>query len=220
MLVEQRLREQVSNAAATYKDASVCNFQVLKDLPSTNQLDVVEKKRLAKLVRKKSGWADPVLINAITAEVGAAWNAALEDKRRQDDTSMEDAQRKEKQQRAEGGPRLTRQFKQKEVQFEETGDTSNESSDPSQASISEDTSTQKKPVKKGPGYLLAREVERTIEAKKIAEKFWQQEARGFTNGDLFGSLRMDLQNKILERAKRKRTLQGMTSCTNCQDAEL
>ena len=151
---------------------------------STDQLDVVEKKRLAELVRKKSGWADPVLINAITAKVGAAWNAALEDKRRQDDTSMEDAQRKGKQQRAEGGPRLTRQFKQKEVQFEETGDTSNESSDPSRASTSEDTSTQKKPVKKGPGYLLAREVERTIEAEEIAKKFWQQEARGFTNGDL------------------------------------
>ena len=129
----------------------------------------------------------------------------LEDKRRQDDTSMEDAQRKKKQQRAEGGPSSDTAIQTEgEYQFEETGDTSNESSDPSQASTSKDTSTQKKPVKKGPGYLLAREVERIIEAEEIAEKFWQQEARGFTNGDLFGSLRMDLQNKILERAKRKR----------------
>ena len=77
MLVEQRLRDQVNHAATTYGDASVCNFQVLKDLPSTDQLDVVEKKRLAELVWKKSGWADSVLINAITAEVAAAWNAAI-----------------------------------------------------------------------------------------------------------------------------------------------
>jgi hypothetical protein len=59
-------------------------------------------------------------------------------------------------------------------------------------------------VKKGPGYLLACDVESTIEGDGLAEKFGQQEARGFTNGDLFGSLRLELQNKILERARRKR----------------
>jgi hypothetical protein len=52
--------------------------------------------------------------------------------------------------------------------------------------------------------LLSHDVESTIEEDGLAEKFWQQEARGFTNGDLFGSLRLELPNKILKRAKGKR----------------
>ena len=204
LLVEQRLREQVTNAATTYGDPSVFAIQVQKPLPSVDHLDVIEKKRLAEYVRQKSGWSEPVLVNSITAEVGAAWNAALE-KRRHEDTHMEDAIRKGKQQRAEVEPRPTRQFKQKEVQFQDTGTSASEDfAESPQASTSQDTTTQKKTIKKGPGYLLAREVERTIEGEEIAEKFWQQEARGFTNGDLFGSLRLDLQNKVLERARRKR----------------
>jgi hypothetical protein len=204
-LVEQRMREQVARAAATYGDPTVCLIQVHKEFPSTDHLGDVEKKRIADTIRKKSGWNEPVLINSITAEVGATWNASVEEKRRQEDSPMEEAQRKEKQQRAEGGPRLTRQVKQKQVQFQGGGSTTSESSEgPFEASTSQDTTTQKKPIKKGPGYLLAREVERTIEGEEIAENFWQQEARGFTMGDLFGSLRLDLQNKILERARRKR----------------
>jgi hypothetical protein len=202
LLVEQRLREQVTNAAATYGDPSVFALQVHRQLPSVDHLDVVEKKRLAECVRQRSGWSEPVLVNSITAEVGAAWNAALE-KRRHEATPMEDAPRKEKQQRGEGESRPTRQFKQKEVRFQEKGPVASESESP-QASTSQDTTTQKKAIRKGPGYLLSREVEKTIEGEEIAEKFWQQEARGFTNGDLFGSLRLDLQNKVLERARRKR----------------
>jgi hypothetical protein len=38
-------------------------------------LDEVKKKRLAEQVRRKSGWNDPVVITAITTEVGAAWKA-------------------------------------------------------------------------------------------------------------------------------------------------
>jgi hypothetical protein len=96
---------------------------------------------------------------------------------------------------------VTRQDKRKEVRFE---DSSGAFQETTQASTPQDTTQQKKATKKGPGYLLAREVKITIEGEEIAEKFWQQEARRFTNGDLFGSLRLELQNKVLERARRKR----------------
>ena len=50
LLVEQRLREQVTNAAETYGDPSVFALQVQRQLPSVDYLDIVEKKRLAECV--------------------------------------------------------------------------------------------------------------------------------------------------------------------------
>jgi hypothetical protein len=152
-------------------------------------------------VRKKSGWEDPVLVNSITAQIEAAWNASIDDKRRHErDALMEEAQGKDKQQRGDLRARMTRQDKRKEVRFEDSSGASQETTQ----ATPQDTTQQKKTGKKGPGYLLAREVETTIEGEDIAKKFWQQKARGFTNGDLFVSLRLELQNKALERARRKR----------------
>ena len=79
---------------------------------------------------------------------------------------------------SEGGPRFTRQAKQKEVQFQEKEATSESSEGPSRASTSQDVSTQKKPIKKGPGYLLAWYIEQTIEAEEIAENFGNKKPKG------------------------------------------
>ena len=59
-------------------------------------------------------------------------------------------------------------------------------------------------MKKGLGWILGRDVEQAIEPESIADKFWKQEARGFTNEEFFGSLRRDIQEAILTRAKKKR----------------
>ncbi len=44
-------------------------------------------------------------------------------------------------------------------------------------------------VRKGPGWILGRDVERELDAEALAEKFWKQEVKGFTNKELFGSMR-------------------------------
>ena len=201
VLVEQKMREKVAKVATTYCDPNVFCFQVSQQSFSIEHFDDIEKKRIAAMVRKKSGWEDPVLVNSITAQVGAAWNASIDDKRRHEgDALMEEAQGRDKQQRGDLRARVTRQDKRKEVRFEDSSGASQETTQ----GTPQDPVQHKKPAKKGPGYLLAREVETSIEGEEIAEKFWQQEARGFTNGDLFGSLRLELQNKVLERARRKR----------------
>jgi hypothetical protein len=120
------------------------------------------------VVRRKSGWDDPMLVNSISAQVEAAWNAAVDDKRRLEDTHMEDSQGREKQQQPEPISTCSRQEK-KEVRFQSDEASSQQ---PSQASISKDQAKPKKSEKKGPGYLLARDVETTIEGDGLAEKFW------------------------------------------------
>jgi hypothetical protein len=202
VLVEQKMREKVAKMTPTYYNPNVFCFHVNQQSLSIEHFDDVEKKRIAAMVRKKSGWEDPILVNSITAQVEAAWNASMDDKRRHEgDASMEEAQGKNKQQRGDLRAWVTRQDKKKEVRFKDSNGASQETI---QASTPQDTTQQKKVEKKGPRYLLAREVETTIDGEEIAEKFWQQEARGFTNGDLFESLCLKLQNKLLERARRKR----------------
>jgi hypothetical protein len=118
-LVEQKLREKVANVSTLYEDPSVFCLQISRqDKPSIKDIGEVEKRRLAEIVRRKSGWNDPVLVNSITAQVGAAWNALIEDKRRLKDNPMEDSQGREKQQRPEPISTYSgRQEKKKEVRF-------------------------------------------------------------------------------------------------------
>jgi hypothetical protein len=72
VLVEQKMREKIAKVATTYCDPNVFCFQVSHQSFSIEHFDDVEKKRIAAMVRKKSGWKDPVLVNSITAQVGAA----------------------------------------------------------------------------------------------------------------------------------------------------
>jgi hypothetical protein len=65
------------------------------------------------IVRKKSGWDDPVLVNSITAQVAVACNTVVDDKRRLEDTSIENSQEREKQQRPEPISTRNRQEKTK-----------------------------------------------------------------------------------------------------------
>jgi hypothetical protein len=80
---------------------------------------------------------------------------------------MEEAQGRDKQQKGDLRARMTRQDKRKEVRFEDSSGASQETTQ----NAPQDTTQQRKPAKKGPGYLLAREVETTIEGEEIAEKF-------------------------------------------------
>jgi hypothetical protein len=119
VLVEQKLREKVVSVSTFYRDPSVYCLQISsQDLPSIENIGDVEKKRLAEIVRKKSGWDDPVLVFSITAQVGAAWNAAIDNKRRLEDTLMEDSQGREKQQRPEPISTRSKQDKKKEMRFQ------------------------------------------------------------------------------------------------------
>ena len=43
-----------------------------------------------------------------------------------------------------------------------------------------------------------------LDPQEIAKKFWKQEVKGFTNDEFFGSLRKDVQDLILSKAKKKR----------------
>jgi hypothetical protein len=142
VLVEQKLREKVANVSTLYGDPSVFCLQISRqDKPFVENIGEVEKKRLVEIVRRKSGWDDPVLVNSITAQIGVAWNASIEDKRRLEDTPMEDSQGREKQQRPEPiSTRNGRQKKKKEVRFQ-----SEESSreQPSQGSTSQDEAKSK-----------------------------------------------------------------------------
>jgi hypothetical protein len=171
VLVEQKLRDKIASVSTIYGDPSMYCLQISsQDQPSIENIGEVEKRRLAEVVRRKSGWDDPVLVHSIIAQVGAAWNVAVDDKRRLEDTLMEDFQRREKQQRPEPISTRSTQEKKKKVRFQ-TDDSS--SQQPSQGSSSQDQANPKKSMKKGPGYLLARDVETTIEGDGLAEKFWQ-----------------------------------------------
>ncbi|CAM6126626.1 unnamed protein product [Calypogeia fissa] len=68
-----------------------------------------------------------------------------------------------------------------------------------------------KPVRKSLGWILGRDVDQLVFPEVMAEKFWNQLVQGFTNGDLFGSMRRDIQEAILLRSKRKRILREGSS---------
>jgi hypothetical protein len=170
VLVERKLSKEGASAATTIEEPNVFAAACV----SEKMLDDVGKKRLANYIRQQTGWDAPVWIAPITAEVGATWEARVEDKRK---TPSSDAPRGKMPRR--------------------------EASETPESSTAED-GKKEKPMKKGPGWILGRDVEQAIEPESIADKFWKQEARGFTNEEFFGSLRRDIQEAILTRAKKKR----------------
>ena len=200
-LLEKHLSKREIDAAAASFETNV--FNLIGESKSSRALDTVQKKRLAEQIRRKSGWNEPVVITAITAEVGAAWDAMIEDKRKAD--SPAELPAKEKQPRVEPD---RRQLRRKEVHFDtpmSQGPSSMDDQD-SQGD-SEDRAAKKageKLTKKGPGWLLSRDVEMELDPQEIAKKFWKQEVKGFTNDEFFGSLRKDVQDLILSKAKKKR----------------
>ncbi len=201
VLLEKHLGKKGVESAAVSFESNVYNLTSEKT--SSNALDTVQKKRLAEQVRRRSGWDDPVVITAITAEVGAVWDAMIDDKRKADSPTEE--QQKEKQPRVEPE---RRQLRRKEVRFDipmtEAPSTTN---DQDSQVESEDRAAKKageKSAKKGPGWLLSRDVEMELDPHEIAKKFWKQEVQGFTNDEFFGSLRKDVQDLILSKAKKKR----------------
>ena len=171
VLVEKKLSKDGADAASTIVEPNV--FAATTCVPE-KVLDDVGKKRLANYIRQQSGWDAPVWIAPITAEVGATWEARVEDKRK---TPSSEAPR----------GKMPRREASETPESSTTGDGKKE-----------------KPMKKGPGWVLGRDVEQAIEPESIADKFWKQEARGFTNEEFFGSLRRDIQEAILTRAKKKR----------------
>ena len=164
-LVEKKLAQGDSAATTIELNVAATNCFLGK------VLDDAGKKKLADHIRQQTGWNDPVLIAPITAEVGATWEARVDDKRK---TPPSDAPRGKMPRR-------------------EVAD-----------SPMEEEKKEEKPIKKGPGWILGRDVEQSVEPEKIADKFWRQEARGFTNEEFFGSLRRDIQEAILTRSKKKR----------------
>jgi hypothetical protein len=189
-------------------DTSIAEFETnVYNLVGERQIsidqDEVQKKRLAEQVRRKSGWNDPVVITAITAEVGAAWEAKIEDKRKGD--SIGEGQAKEKQPRVETE---RRQLRRKDVYFDTPASQEPSSSIDKDSQMDLDDGTARrsseKSAKKGPGWLLSRDVEMELDPQEVAKKFWRQEVKGFTNEEFFGSLRKDVQDLILSKAKKKR----------------
>ena len=81
-LLEKHLGKREIDAAAASFETNV--FNLTGESRSSRALDTVQKKRLAEQIWRKSGWNEPVVITAITAEVGAAWDAMIEDKKKAD----------------------------------------------------------------------------------------------------------------------------------------
>jgi hypothetical protein len=98
--VEQKLREKVATVSTLYEDPSMYCLQICSQhLPSIENIGEVEKRRLVEIVRRKFGWDDPMLVNSITTQIEAAWNAVVDDKRRLEDILMDDFKGRKKQQR-------------------------------------------------------------------------------------------------------------------------
>jgi hypothetical protein len=105
ILLEKHLGKKDVDTCVTEFETNVYNLVGEKQI--SIDLDEVQKKRLAEQVRQKSGWNDPVVITTIIAEVGAAWEAKIEDKRKED--SSGESQAREKQPRVETERRQLRQ---------------------------------------------------------------------------------------------------------------
>ena len=72
-LLEKHLgKRKIDAAAASFKTNM---FNLTGESRRSRALDTVQKKRLAEQIWRKSRWNEPLVIIAITAEVGAAWNA-------------------------------------------------------------------------------------------------------------------------------------------------
>ncbi|CAM6101892.1 unnamed protein product [Calypogeia fissa] len=178
-LAERRAGKRPAEASTSQAEANMFHLEVEPEFGSMEY-----KKQLADRIREKSGWDAPVLLSSITVEVGAAWDANVEDKRKSGEAEGE-TRRKEKRRKDEM-------------------ETSTPAPAPPPASVPESEMEEtKKPVRKSPGWILERDVDQVVFPEVMAEKFWNQPVEGFTNGDLFGSMRRDIQEAILLRSKRK-----------------
>ena len=191
-LVEKRLEDQkVSMVTATYEPNV---YAALREVDVSQNLSTVEKKRLAEHMRKESGWDVPVHITAITAEVGATWEVLVDEKRK----AMGEIQEADRQKQQKPNEPV----KKREVRFKAKG-TTVPMEESSQSEVQEATN-KKKQVNKGPGWILGRDIEQTIDSEELANRFWKQEVRGFTNEEFFGCMKKDVQELILAKAKKKR----------------
>ncbi|CAM6094711.1 unnamed protein product [Calypogeia fissa] len=121
-------------------------------------------------MQQRTGWDDLVFISPITAGVSAFWDTQVHANRR-----TKPDYNKSKGKEDEGAAR-------KEVRFKvdsNTRDTTKEEENKKESS-----------GKKGPGWVLGREVEQAVDPLGIAEKFWKQEVQGFTNEELFGGCKI------------------------------
>ncbi|CAM6082167.1 unnamed protein product [Calypogeia fissa] len=166
-------------------DEAFANANIFHFEADPVEIFLVFKKQLADKVREKTGWDVPVLISSITVEVGAACEANVDDKRKRDEAADEESRKKERRRRDEAGPSATTPVP------------------PPAPKPMLDSEDLEKPPKKSPGWILGRDVDQVVFPEVMAEKFWNQPVQGFTNGDLFGSMRRDIQEAILLRSKRK-----------------
>ena len=149
-----------------------------------------EKQRaLAEYIREQSGWNCPVFISAITANVWGGWRPE-----EQVESFAIGEKEAPKEQQATQDPR-----KETETKTDEAG-----------PSGSSHQRTDPKRIEKGKGkqFTYGREIDRQCDKGKISSIFWNQEIRGLTMGDFFGSVRKDVQAEILEKLKRKKLVKG------------
>ncbi|CAM6114259.1 unnamed protein product [Calypogeia fissa] len=181
-LAERRAGKRSVKASTSQVEANVFHLEVEPKFGS-----MAYKKQLADRIQEKSGWDAPVFFVSIIVEVGAAWDANIEDKR--------------KTGKAEG------EMRRKEKRWKDEVGTSTPAPAPPPASVPEsEIKETEKPVRKSPRWILGRDVDQLVFPKVMAEKFWNQPVQGFINGDLFGSMRRNIQEAILLRSKRKRIL--------------
>ncbi|CAM6090583.1 unnamed protein product [Calypogeia fissa] len=137
-LVEKRIKEQ-EDVSAAFAEANVYS---LGGQQMEEGLSEAQKKRLAEEMQQRTGWDDPVFISPITAGVSAFW-----------DTQVHASQRTKpdynKNQKREDG-----EAARKEVRFKVDSNTSE--------TTKEEDKKNESPVKKGPGWVLGREVEQWI----------------------------------------------------------
>ncbi|CAM6082456.1 unnamed protein product [Calypogeia fissa] len=150
-LVEKRIKEQ-EDASAAFAEANVYS---LGGQRMEEGFSEAQNKQLAEEMRQRTGWDDPVFISSITARVSAFWDTQVHANRR---TKPDYNKSKEKED--EGAVR-------KEVRFKVDSNTSE--------TTKEDKNKKGSPGKKGPGWVLGREVEQAVDPLDIAEKFWKQE---------------------------------------------
>lgn len=184
VLVEKHLRETEVKMVSVAYDPEVYTL----GLEPTKPLDTseVEKKRLAAFIRQQTGWDDPVLITPYAVKIASSWEVQVEDKRRE-------------------SPRLSAIDKgKKKVQFSDDIPVPIEKEDAPSIQSRDDNAKKESTNSKSPGWVLGRDIEREIEPEVIAQNFWKQEVQGFTNEELFGCMRKDIQESILAKARKKR----------------
>ncbi|CAM6086210.1 unnamed protein product [Calypogeia fissa] len=183
-LVEEKVRTEKGKAKASSSSVDPRVYAFNLSRVASSELEEVEKKRLAATIREKTGWNTPVLVNPYAVQVGASWEAQVEAKRGEKSKEVQEGKKK--------------------VTFSEEPSSSQTPEVSSRQLVKEVAPKDPLIPSKGPGFVLERDVEREIEPDAIAHKFWKQEVRGFTNEELFGCMRKDVQEAILAKARKKR----------------